>query len=83
VFSASRTRADTTEDAGARRAQPAHRQAVAAIVRPGRPSRRRTTTRMRRFCQRLAAYKIPVQVRFMDTLHSERFKKLRAAAKST
>jgi acyl-CoA synthetase (AMP-forming)/AMP-acid ligase II len=35
-------------------------------------------TRMKLFCAgRLAAYKIPVKVRFVDTLHSERFKKVR------
>lgn len=40
-------------------------------------------TRMRRFCQdKLAAYKIPMKVQFMDALHSERFKKVRRAAGS-
>jgi hypothetical protein len=33
---------------------------------------------MKRFCaDRLASYKIPAKVRFVDTLHSERFKKVR------
>jgi hypothetical protein len=37
-------------------------------------------TRMRLFCRaRLAAYKVPVKVQFVETMHSERFKKLRAA----
>lgn len=37
-------------------------------------------TRMRLFCQeRLAPYKIPVKVRFRDTVHSERFKRMRAS----
>jgi long-chain acyl-CoA synthetase len=37
-------------------------------------------TRMRLFCRgRLSAYKIPVKVQFADTLHSERFKKVRRA----
>jgi acyl-CoA synthetase (AMP-forming)/AMP-acid ligase II len=37
-------------------------------------------TRMRLFCrERLATYKIPVKVLFLDTVHSERFKKVRAA----
>ena len=37
-------------------------------------------TRMRLFCQqRLSAFKIPVKVQFADTLHSERFKKVRRA----
>jgi long-chain acyl-CoA synthetase len=35
-------------------------------------------TRMKLFCAgRLAAYKVPAKVRFVDTLHSERFKKVR------
>jgi long-chain acyl-CoA synthetase len=38
-------------------------------------------TRMRLYCQgRLAAYKIPVKVQFVETLHSERFKKIRQLA---
>ena len=35
---------------------------------------------MKLFCaDKLAAYKIPAKVRFVDTLHSERFKKVRRA----
>jgi acyl-CoA synthetase (AMP-forming)/AMP-acid ligase II len=37
-------------------------------------------TRMRQFChERLAAYKIPVKVHFRESVHSERFKRMRAS----
>ncbi len=56
-------------------------QAVVAAVRLARPEpAAEFKTRMRLFCRdRLAAYKIPVRVQFAETLHSERFKKVRHA----
>jgi acyl-CoA synthetase (AMP-forming)/AMP-acid ligase II len=56
-------------------------QAVVAAVRLAREeSPAAFKTRMRLFCRdRLAAYKIPVKVQFTETLHSERFKKVRRA----
>jgi acyl-CoA synthetase (AMP-forming)/AMP-acid ligase II len=57
-------------------------QIVAATVRLARPEEPAAfKTRMRLFCQgKLAAYKIPARVAFADSLHSERFKKVRSAA---
>lgn len=56
-------------------------QIVAATVRLAEPeSPVAFKTRMRLFCQgKLAAYKIPARVTFADTMHSPRFKKVRAA----
>jgi acyl-CoA synthetase (AMP-forming)/AMP-acid ligase II len=56
-------------------------QAVVAAVRLARPEpAAEFKTRMRLYCRdRLPAYKIPVRVQFADTLHSERFKKVRHA----
>jgi acyl-CoA synthetase (AMP-forming)/AMP-acid ligase II len=40
-------------------------------------------TRMRLFCaDKLAAYKIPAKVQFVGSVHSERFKKVRAIERS-
>jgi long-chain acyl-CoA synthetase len=54
-------------------------QAVVAAVRLAREeSPTEFKTRMRLFCRdRIASYKIPVKVQFAETLHSERFKKVR------
>jgi long-chain acyl-CoA synthetase len=55
-------------------------QAVVASIRLTRDEPAAAfKTRMRLFLHpRLAAYKIPVKVQFVETLHSERFKKLRS-----
>jgi long-chain acyl-CoA synthetase len=48
------------------------------LARPEAPAAFKT--RMRQFCHdRLAAYKIPVKVHFRETVHSERFKRMRAS----
>ena len=54
-------------------------QIVVATIRLTEPEEAGAfKTRMKRFCaDRLASYKIPAKVRFVDTLHSERFKKVR------
>jgi len=54
-------------------------QIVVATIRLTEPEEAAAfKTRMKRFCaDRLASYKIPAKVRFVDTLHSERFKKVR------
>jgi long-chain acyl-CoA synthetase len=54
-------------------------QIVAATIRLTEPEDAAAfKTRMKRFCaDKLAAYKVPAKVRFVDTLHSERFKKVR------
>ena len=54
-------------------------QIVVATIRLTAPEEAAAfKTRMKRFCaDRLASYKIPAKVRFVDTLHSERFKKVR------
>jgi long-chain acyl-CoA synthetase len=54
-------------------------QIVVATIRLAEPEEAGAfKTRMKRFCaDRLASYKIPAKVRFVDTLHSERFKKVR------
>jgi long-chain acyl-CoA synthetase len=54
-------------------------QVVVATVRLSEPEEAGAfKTRMKRFCaDKLASYKIPAKVRFVDTLHSERFKKVR------
>jgi long-chain acyl-CoA synthetase len=54
-------------------------QIVAATVRLTEPEDAAAfKTRMKRFCaDKLAAYKVPAKIRFVDTLHSERFKKVR------
>ena len=60
-------------------ANPITGQVVAATIRLTAPEDAAAfKTRMKRFCAgKLAAYKIPAKVRFVDTLHSERFKKVR------
>jgi long-chain acyl-CoA synthetase len=64
-------------------------QIVAATIRLTEPEDAAAfKTRMKRFCaDKLAGYKVPAKVRFVDTLHSERFKKMRpngaAAAAAT
>jgi long-chain acyl-CoA synthetase len=54
-------------------------QVVVATIRLTEPEEAAAfKTRMRLFCaDKLAGYKIPAKVRFVDTLHSERFKKIR------
>jgi acyl-coenzyme A synthetase/AMP-(fatty) acid ligase len=54
-------------------------QVVVATIRLTEPEEAGAfKTRMKRFCaDKLAAYKIPAKVRFVETLHSERFKKVR------
>ena len=54
-------------------------QVVVATIRLTEPEEAGAfKTRMKRFCaDKLASYKIPAKVRFVDTLHSERFKKVR------
>jgi long-chain acyl-CoA synthetase len=54
-------------------------QIVAATVRLTAPEDPAAfKTRMKLFCaDKLAGYKVPAKVRFVDTLHSERFKKVR------
>jgi acyl-coenzyme A synthetase/AMP-(fatty) acid ligase len=56
-------------------------QVVVATIRLTEPEEAGAfKTRMKRFCaDKLATYKIPAKVRFVDTLHSERFKKVRRA----
>ena len=56
-------------------------QVVVATIRLTEPEEAGAfKTRMKRFCaDKLASYKIPAKVRFVDTLHSERFKKVRRA----
>ena len=60
-------------------ASPITGQIVVATIRLTEPEEAAAfKTRMKRFCaDRLASYKIPAKVRFVDTLHSERFKKVR------
>jgi long-chain acyl-CoA synthetase len=62
-------------------ASPITGQIVVATIRLSEPEEAAAfKTRMKRFCaDRLASYKIPAKVRFVDTLHSERFKKVRRA----
>jgi acyl-CoA synthetase (AMP-forming)/AMP-acid ligase II len=54
-------------------------QVVVATVRLTEPEEAMAfKTRMKLFCAgKLAGYKVPAKVRFVDTLHSERFKKVR------
>jgi long-chain acyl-CoA synthetase len=54
-------------------------QVVVATVRLTEPEEATAfKTRMKLFCaDKLAGYKVPAKVRFVDTLHSERFKKVR------
>lgn len=54
-------------------------QVVAATIRLTVPEDAAAfKTRMKLFCaDKLAGYKVPAKVRFVDTLHSERFKKVR------
>lgn len=54
-------------------------QVVVATIRLTEPEEAVAfKTRMKLFCaDKLAGYKVPVKVRFVDTLHSERFKKVR------
>jgi acyl-CoA synthetase (AMP-forming)/AMP-acid ligase II len=60
-------------------ANPITGQIVAATVRLTTPEDAAAfKTRMKLFCaDKLAGYKVPAKVRFVDTLHSERFKKMR------
>lgn len=71
---------DNVEDVVVRgESNPLTGQAVVARVRLTRPeSAAEFKIRMRLFCRdRLAPFKIPVKVQFIETLHSERFKKVR------
>ena len=54
-------------------------QVVVATIRLTQPEEAVAfKTRMKLFCaDKLAGYKVPAKVRFVDTLHSERFKKVR------
>ena len=54
-------------------------QVVVATIRLTEPEEAVAfKTRMKLFCaDKLAGYKVPAKVRFVDTLHSERFKKVR------
>ena len=73
---------DNVEDVTVRgEASPFTGQMVVASFRLSRDEDPLTfKTRMRRFCHdKLAPYKIPAKVQFVDALHSERFKKMRRA----
>ena len=73
---------DNVEDVAVRgESNPLTGQAVVADVRLASAEPAATfKTRMRRFCRdRLAPHQIPVKVRFLDSVHSERFKKVRTA----
>jgi long-chain acyl-CoA synthetase len=66
-------------------ANPITGQIVVATIRLTAPEEAGPfKTRMKLFCaDKLASYKIPARVRFVDTLHSERFKKMRRPEAAT